>query len=706
MWKRYEFSAKDIHTGEILQGATTEATEENGAQKITSQIVKRLRVKKDGDIEEAKQKPSRYIATLREREIGTPKRKNVRRKSLKPDKGRSTGDNALERGQKVDVALQVTSTSEAKMVHEISDNPLLSTASPKREDMNAAIHLASPANTTEELSADIAGIENTREVQVDVEEAAMDEMDKIQYEFMQAQTGDKGTECANKLTRISWNSPTKLIAKGKEISIAAGVNGGRTDENLSPGRYTDSPEADRGYIAKQFEDVSPKSDMEGVNALVNTMASQSRVTTVASEEAADLDARSAQALDDPSREDILTENVLLGTSSCGGEINVRRPETPFENQVANLFDGTPVNSANNHLARFDTSPSPETAIRDQSPQEKIVGQDCSGKPLAKEQPQEEQSTGNLEDESSAREDKMPSAAKKSEMAELERVSAGDPTSSVLVECVDPPNPEPCRGPVTSESKTRPATRFSDDTSILKDFLSRAQARKQAKDAKQASEPPPLVSTPRRSPRKALMNLDRNSPSPHKKGDLVNRPGTPPGKEKLGTLSLEEMEEVSGEMSPVRRSTRRRLQPPAKTAPGAPSFIPVRRADGTDPVVLQKTVAQELAMVTRANTRRNKGQSKPPALTLKTLTTETGEVIQVAGSGQNVEGAKSVGWDQNLVYYQDRKAEEEQEIAEEKRPKVRRLRGLGTSNGTPAPKRTTTDLGSTSGTPKRQGRKRS
>lgn len=706
MWKRYEFSAKDVHTGDISQSATTDAIEEDGAQKITAQVVKRLRVKNGGDTEESKQKPSRYIATLRERQIETPKRKNVRRKSLKPDKGRSTGDNELERRQKVDVALQATSSSETRMIHEISGNPLISTASPKREDINTAINLTHPNNTTEEPSADIAGIENTPKVRADVEEATTDEIDDIHHKIIQAQTGDNGTESDNRSIQILHISPMKLNAIGNEVSIDIENEGDTADEKLTPVRNIDSAEADRESVVEQFKDINPKPGMEEVKASVDTKASQSGVIPVASEETADLDVRSAQALDDPSTGHVLSENILRGTTSSDEEIVVRRPESPLENQVACSLDGTPINSANDRLAHFDTSPSPGKAATDQSLQERIVGQDCLGRPLIKEQPQEEQSSRILEDEGSAKGDEMPSAAKKSEMLGLERISVGDPTSGVLAECVDPTNPEPSHGLVTSESKTRSATRFSDDTSILKDFLSRVQARKQAKDSKPTPEPPPLVSTPRRSPRKALMNLDRNSPSPHKKRDLVNRPGTPPGKEKLGTFSLEETEEVPAEMSPVRRSTRKRLQPPAKIAPGAPSFIPVRRADGTDPVVLQKTVAQELAMVTRANTRRNKGQSKPPAMTLKTLTTETGEVIQVAGSGQNVEGAKSVGWDQNLVYYQDRKAEEEQMIAEEKRPKVRRLRGLGASNGTPAPKRMTTDLGSTSGTPRRQSRKRS
>ena len=234
--------------------------------------------------------------------------------------------------------------------------------------------------------------------------------------------------------------------------------------------------------------------------------------------------------------------------------------------------------------------------------------------------------------------------------------------------------------------TRSGARFSDDTNLLKDFLSRAQARKLARDSKI----PAMGATgtsPRRSPRKVLAEKDSNSPSPQKPNDLASRPGTPPGKQRLDAFTLDDVDELTAEPTSCRRSNRTRLPSTPKVLPGAPSFIPVRRADGTDPVVLPKSIAQDLAIQTRANTRRNKGQAKPPSVALQTLTIETTE--SVANRVRARATRKSVGWDEKLVYYQGVKevaAAAEEEGREEKRPKVKRLRGLGATNGTPAPKR--------------------
>ena len=250
--------------------------------------------------------------------------------------------------------------------------------------------------------------------------------------------------------------------------------------------------------------------------------------------------------------------------------------------------------------------------------------------------------------------------------------------------------------------TRSGARFSDDTNLLKDFLNRAQARKLAKDGKIPAQGPTGTS-PRRSPRKALAEKDSNSPSPHKSKDLATRPGTPPGKERLDAFSFDDIDELNAEPTSCRRSNRTRLPTVSRASPGAPSFIPVRRADGTDPVVLQKSMAQDLAVQTRANTRRNKGQSKPPKLALQTLTAESTE-----GTANRVRArAKQVSWGENLVYYQAMiEAAAGEEGKEEKRPKVRRLRGLGATNGTPAPKREVDNSlpqGTSTPAPRRRGK---
>ena len=232
--------------------------------------------------------------------------------------------------------------------------------------------------------------------------------------------------------------------------------------------------------------------------------------------------------------------------------------------------------------------------------------------------------------------------------------------------------------------TRSGARFSDDTNLLKDFLNRAQAKKMIRGIElPASEAP--APSPRGSSRNALTELTSNPPSPHKPNDLASRPGTPPGKQRLDAYAMDDdVDELTAEPTSCRRSTRTRLPAPTKAPPGAPSFIPVRRADGTDPVVLQKSQAQELAIQTRANTRRNKGQSKPPRVALQHLTAETVETMSTRMHAN--ENSKCVGWDERLVYYRDCPDATREEGKEEKRPKVRRLRGLGSANGTPAVKR--------------------
>ena len=251
--------------------------------------------------------------------------------------------------------------------------------------------------------------------------------------------------------------------------------------------------------------------------------------------------------------------------------------------------------------------------------------------------------------------------------------------------------------------TRSGARFSDDTNLLKDFLNRAQARKLAKDSKIPAHGPSKT-PPRRSPRKVLAEVDSNSPSPQQRPkDLATRPGTPPGKQRMDAFAFDDVDELTAEPTSCRRSNRTRLPTVSKAPPGAPSFIPVRRADGTDPVVLPKSIAQDLAVQTRANTRRNKGQSKPPSVALQTLTAETAELA--ANRVHARDHCKSVGWDEKLVYYYHGVQEEaEEEGKAEKRPKVRRLRGLGASNGTPAPKRAV-DNGVTASlpAPRRRGR---
>ena len=251
-------------------------------------------------------------------------------------------------------------------------------------------------------------------------------------------------------------------------------------------------------------------------------------------------------------------------------------------------------------------------------------------------------------------------------------------------------------------RTRSGARFSDDTNMLKDFLNRAQARKAAKSQHESNEPNCVYKSPRRSPRKILGQLDTNSPSPKKGSHSIPQPSTPKREGMKKLPEPDEIDELSIEAPSCRRSARTKiLAPQAKTASGAPSYIPVRRQDGADPVVLQKSDAQELAIATRINTKRNKGQSKPPILTLRTLDPHDVEAPTSRKHGRK--GAKSVDWDERLIYFSENFEANEGE--DDKRPKVKRVKGLGAVNGTPAPKRKVANIPPRSGTPapKRRGK---
>lgn len=251
-------------------------------------------------------------------------------------------------------------------------------------------------------------------------------------------------------------------------------------------------------------------------------------------------------------------------------------------------------------------------------------------------------------------------------------------------------------------RTRSITRFSDDTNMLKDFVNRVQAKKASKDIQIPISKAAPMTSPRRSPRKALAEMDQNSPSPQRPKDLANRPGTPPGDRPLGTIDSDDPDDIATEPTTCRRSTRTRFFAPATTAAGAPSLIPVRRADGEAIVQLHKSHAHELATITRANTKRNKGQSKPPKATLQTLPAEASEDAIDAPGGRGE--ARAVGWDETLVYYQERSDLKEGKV--EKRRNVRRMRNVGATNGTPARKKLVAETDHSNGVSAARGRSKS
>ena len=178
-----------------------------------------------------------------------------------------------------------------------------------------------------------------------------------------------------------------------------------------------------------------------------------------------------------------------------------------------------------------------------------------------------------------------------------------------------------------------------------------------------------------------------------------------------TADPEELDELSSEYqtgSPRRRSFRTRSKLPQTSSQSiTPNKISVR-TDGGEKVNLNRTEAQQLADIVRRNTKKNKGSSIPAPQRLAKLKLESLALV-VDGDSPIVEkllkqGVKNVTWREQLADYAtstataDLEAEavagasEESTIKGEPKkkagsgtPRLRKLRTLGGTNGTPAKK---------------------
>ncbi|OBT88772.1 hypothetical protein VE02_02391 [Pseudogymnoascus sp. 03VT05] len=155
----------------------------------------------------------------------------------------------------------------------------------------------------------------------------------------------------------------------------------------------------------------------------------------------------------------------------------------------------------------------------------------------------------------------------------------------------------------SASFTPPAVDYDhDDTDMLRSFLTRVQASKASKS------PPKRKRSPHSPLRIPLGDMDSNlSPSPVKiaSKEPVDPTSSSPVK-RSKRLNLSAPADEPTEPQSIRRSGRTRL-PVKSAAPGAPSFIPMRRLGGEDTTLTLggKNEVKELAALTRVNTRKNK-----------------------------------------------------------------------------------------------------
>ncbi|KAL1988216.1 hypothetical protein VTN96DRAFT_191 [Rasamsonia emersonii] len=214
----------------------------------------------------------------------------------------------------------------------------------------------------------------------------------------------------------------------------------------------------------------------------------------------------------------------------------------------------------------------------------------------------------------------------------------------------------------------------DDAALLSEFLSRAQAKRAAKAAKIPKDEMKeelVPNSPTVRTRQALEELDKNSPSPQKPQLLSPSKAEKPSGSPDDPMKDEEDEEAGNPASPAacRRSSRIRLPKPPQRAPrpAVPNQIPLRRAKGTEFVFLQRTEAQELALTTRRNTRRNKGDALLPKYALQAMAKrqeeeaasshlDNSDDAAARQSTRKRAGAKQVSWKEDqLVEYVDGKS---------------------------------------------------
>ncbi|KAG9249234.1 hypothetical protein BJ878DRAFT_397982, partial [Calycina marina] len=283
----------------------------------------------------------------------------------------------------------------------------------------------------------------------------------------------------------------------------------------------------------------------------------------------------------------------------------------------------------------------------------------------------------------------------------------DPTISALVDTI---------------SENAPVVTYNhDDTDMLRSFLSRVKANKAAKAS--TSSPKKIKRPLSHSPLQVPLGEPKSNnipPTIDEEFD-IGPPATSgsPFKRQKRCNPLPKVDEV-------RRSARTRL-PVFQSVAAAPSFIPVRTLgqDGESTVALRNSEEKERAVLTRVNTRKNKGGAlSAPALLKKKLAEKDDpvlrqrllkEVFDDKSQREAKTQVKNVTWAAEIAVYQEfdknrsmkdkpkagtkernvqLPAEKEVKESEEALDKKSSLRvksklALGmAANGTPAPKRRT------------------
>lgn len=248
----------------------------------------------------------------------------------------------------------------------------------------------------------------------------------------------------------------------------------------------------------------------------------------------------------------------------------------------------------------------------------------------------------------------------------------DESPLMLERSVSAPPEEPRMSPRRSAKP-----RVSDDTALLQAFLHRAAENKSSRRLSASKRESLSNRRDSDTVRQALASpakpeilgaLDPNSPSPKKSLAVFEDLKVPQSEDPtVSSPSQSSGDTENSQVRTTRRSHRdkRRVE---RAAPLAHTRISLR--GNTDPVVLKRSEAQELATMTRANTRKNKVGAIMPTLRLTKLIVEkppietpSDEEVDNAAAGSARPGVRRVKWDETLAYYQEAPTEPEVQLFE-------------------------------------------
>jgi hypothetical protein len=249
---------------------------------------------------------------------------------------------------------------------------------------------------------------------------------------------------------------------------------------------------------------------------------------------------------------------------------------------------------------------------------------------------------------------------------------GDESPIMLGRSVSAPPEEPQMLPRRYE---RP--RVSDDTALLQAFLNRAAESKSSRRLSTSKRESLSNRRDSDTVRQALASpakpeilgaLDPNSPSPKKSLAVFEElKPTQSQDAAVGSPSQSSGDAENSQGRTTRRSHRdkRRVE---RAVPLTHTRISLR--GNTDPVILKRSEAQELATMTRANTRKNKAGSIMPTLRLTKLIVEKAPIeaspdaeADDAETGSVRPDVRRVQWDSTLAYYQEAPTEPEVQLFE-------------------------------------------